>query len=107
MWKQFVLFFFFLKHGSIVHQKTTKLSTDDYIIITTCIFLTSCCLEYVILLSDAAVCEADSCSPQFAPSDLPVHLLNALGFAHFHQAEVTQVPKPHDCNQQKEVNGPK
>ena len=28
---------------------------------------------------------------QFAPNELPVHLLNALGFAHFHLSEVVKV----------------
>jgi hypothetical protein len=30
-------------------------------------------------------------APQFAPAELPVHLLNALGFAHFHPSEVGEV----------------
>ena len=30
-------------------------------------------------------------APQFAPAELPVHLLNALGFAHFHRSEVVEV----------------
>eukprot|EP00435_Cladocopium_sp_Y103_P037903 s267_g10.t1 len=34
---------------------------------------------------------------QFAPAELPVHLLNALGFAHFHRSEVVQAA---DCWQE-------
>lgn len=34
---------------------------------------------------------------QFAPAELPVHLLNALGFAHFHRSEVVEAA---DCWQE-------